>query len=132
MFFYSSMSSRGEAVAIQMRFQVYLDCEATALRTLLHRYSKWRSEAEFSSPDRGRCRFATEGVDNESFSVVFLVVIFLSFFPWSWGVLSQQSVFVSEDMLFLFLHSLIQIWFVESESQVFASSLVKLVHHFAD
>ena len=132
MFFYPSMSSRGEAVAIQMRFDFNLDCEATALRTLLHRYSKWRSEAEFSSPDRGRCRFATEGVDNENFSVVFLVVIFSSFFPWSWGVLSQRSVFVSEDKLFLFLHSLIRIWFAESESQVFASSLVKLVHHFAD
>ena len=132
MFFYSSMSSRGEAVAIQMRFDFNLDCEATALRTLLHRFSKWRSEAEFLSPDRGRCRFATEGVDNENFSVVFLAVIFLSFSPWSWGVLNQQSVFVSEDRLFLFLHSLIPIWFAESESQVFASSLVKLVHHFAD
>ena len=132
MFFYSCMSSRGEAVAIQMRFDFNLDCEATALWTLLHRYSKWLSEAEFPSPDRGRCRIATEGGDNEYFSVVFLVIIFSSFFPWSWGVLSQQSVFVSEDKLFLFLHSLIQIWFVESEFQVFASSLVKLVHHFAD
>ena len=49
----SSMSSRGEAVAIQIRFEVYLDCEATALRTLF--YS--------TRHDSQRCRIATEGVE---------------------------------------------------------------------
>ena len=49
----STSSSRGEAVAIQIRFDFNLDCEATVLRTLLH----------FVRNDGQRRRIATEGVN---------------------------------------------------------------------
>ena len=45
--------SRGDPGQNSSLFEVYLDCEATALRTLLH----------FVRNDSQRCRFATEEVE---------------------------------------------------------------------